>query len=204
LYKAIAQRKGIDVLKQCRVAQCPVAEQDVIVQTLRREALGGSSLQRVIRSPRREPRLAYRYAVNAALDDNHIAAEEWDALDTLAETLGLTQTERDAQHLILYEQAFDAANRDGRISEKERHYLYTLAGTLSLTSVIVPETSRPVIVIDWLEGMRVCFTGSGGTMRARDEMDLIAERIGHIPFPASPGHSICLSRPIWRVIPARS
>ncbi|MCY4261401.1 MAG: hypothetical protein OXC91_14200 [Rhodobacteraceae bacterium] len=181
LYKALAHRKGDGVLKRCRVAQCPVPQQDVVVRTLRREGIGGSPIRRVTRSPWREPRLAYRYAVNAALDDNHIAAAEWDTLDALAETLGLTQSERDAQHLILYERALDAANRDGHISQQESHYLHTLAQTLLLTDVIVPEESRPVCTIDWGQGLHICFTGSGGAMLARDKMNLIAERIGHIP-----------------------
>ena len=181
LYKALAHRKGDSVFKHCRVAQCPVPEQDVVVRTLRRESIGGSPIRRVTRSPWREPRLAYRYTVNAALDDNHIDAAEWGTLDALAETLGLTQSERDAQHLILYQRALDAANRDGHISQQESDYLHTLAETLLLTDVIVPEESHPVCTIDWGQGLRVCFTGSGGAMLARDEMDMIAERIGHIP-----------------------
>ncbi len=184
LYKEIAKRKGPHVLGDCVVAQCSMDGQDVVIRTLRREALGVSPMDRIARSPWKEPRLHYRYAINAALDDNRISPAEWDALNDLADTLGLTRAERVAQHLTIYQRAQGASSRDGHISRQESLYLHTLAQTLALTSVIAPEESRPNISINWARETRVCFTGSGGEMLPRDEMQMIAERIGHIPVPA--------------------
>ena len=183
LYAALSHRKRAGILKDCIVAHCPLPDQDVVIRTLRREALGQTPIRRVTRSPWREPRLAYRYAVNAALDTNAITASEWDSLNALAGTLGLTHAERTAQHLILYQRALAAAQRDTHISEQESLYLQSLAATLSLTDVIAPEASRADTAINWTPGLRVCFTGSGGAMLARDEMGLIAELIGHSPVP---------------------
>jgi len=183
LFKEIAKRKGPHVLGDCVVAQCRADGQDVVIRTLRREALGAPPIERIARSPWKEPRLHYRYAVNAALDDNQISSEEWNALNDLANTLGLTGAERVAQHLTIYQRALDASGRDGHISRQESLYLRTLAQTLALTNVIAPEESSPNNSITWVRETRVCFTGSGGEMLPRDEMQIIAERIGHIPVP---------------------
>ncbi|MDD9961581.1 MAG: exonuclease domain-containing protein [Gammaproteobacteria bacterium] len=183
LYKEIAKRKGAKVLRDSTVAQCSADGQDVVIRTLRREALGAPPIERVARSPWKEPRLHYRYAVNAALDDNQISSEEWNALNDLANTLGLTSAERVAQHLTIYQRALNASGRDGHISRQESLYLCTLAQTLALTNVIAPEESSPNNSITWARETRVCFTGSGGEMLPRDEMQMIAERIGHIPVP---------------------
>ena len=181
LYKEIAKRRGPHILRDCVVAQCSADGQEVVIRTLRREALGAPPIERVARSPWKEPRLHYRYAVNAALDNNHISSAEWDALNDLGDTLGLTSSERVAQHLTIYQRALDASGRDDHMSRQESLYLHTLAQTLALTNVIAPEESRPNISINWARETRVCFTGSGGEMLTRDEMQMIAQRIGHVP-----------------------
>ena len=153
----------------------------MVIRTLRREALGGMPIPRVTRSPWRDPRLAYRYAVNAALETGSLGASEWSALDDQADTLGLTRAERDAQHLTLYRRALEAAGRDGRISPRESLYLRALAETLSLTDADTPAATPPDIEASPAPGAQVCFTGSGGAMRPRDEMEMIARRVGHVP-----------------------
>ncbi len=148
LYKAITKREGPRVLGDCVVAQCSADGQDVVIRTLRREALGGPPIDRVARSPWKEPRLHYRYAVNAALDDNQISTAEWGVLNELADTLGLTSADRVAQHLTIYERSRSASGRDGHISRQESLYLHTLGQTLDLTNVIVPDESSPNISIN--------------------------------------------------------
>ena len=181
LYAAVARRGDAPGPEHGVPARCVAEGRDVVIRTLRREALGGTPVPRVTRSPWREPRLAYRYAVNAALDTGSIAASEWSALDGLADTLGLTRAERDAQHLTLYRRALDAAGRDGRVSRRESLYLRALAETLSLADADAPATTPPDIEDGPAPGARVCFTGSGGAMRPRDEMEMIARRVGHVP-----------------------
>ncbi len=158
------------------VARCVVHSNDVMIRTLRRENTElRSSLTRVAKSPWQDPLRDYRYALNLALDDGEITESEWVELESLRKTLGLTHSEAQEQHRVLFERTHAAVVRDEYLSPKEEKMLLKMATNLGL-QYEPPEREEATRAL--FIGMTVCFTGSGQGMLERRSMIQMAEEKG--------------------------
>ncbi len=164
------------MLEDHTVARCSVPSEDVVIRTLRRENTElRTNLARIAKSPWQDPLRDYRYALNLALDDGEISESEWQELELLGRTLGLSHSEVEAQHRILFERTQKAVMRDGYTSPAEEKMLLKMATNLGL-DYEPPEredASRALFI-----GMTICFTGSGQGMLERSSMVQIAEEKG--------------------------
>lgn len=158
------------------VARCSAHSEDVVIRTLRRENTElRTNLKRVAKSPWQDPLRDYRYALNLALDDGEITESEWEELELLRRTLGLSGSEVEEQRRILFERTQEAVMRDGFTSPAEEKMLLKMATNLGL-NYKPPErkdATRALFI-----GMVVCFTGSGQGMLARSSMVQVAEEKG--------------------------
>ena len=160
------------------VARCSVPTNDVVIRTLRRENTElKANLPRVAKSPWQDPLRDYRYAVNLALDDGEITDDEWHELETLRTTLGLTKSEAEKQHTILFERTHEAVQRDGYVSPAEERMLLKMATNLGLPYDPPPSNKGEVTVFS---GMVVCLTGSGQGMLERTTMIELVEAQGMV------------------------
>ena len=125
------------------------------------------------------PELCYRYEVNAALDDNEITEMEWEALEALAQRLGLSKAEQAKQHEILYGRIEESARRNGVLLDADIQYLEGIATALDLT--IEPMERTKEGQVDWDRIERVCFTGDSGSGPSRAELEGIAQSVGQSP-----------------------
>ncbi len=174
------------IAEEYTVARCAIHSTDVVIRTLRRENTElSSSLSRIAKSPWQDPLRDYRYAVNLALDDGEITESEWDELESLRRTLGLSRSEVEEQHRVLFERTQLAVERDKYVSPAEERILLKMATNLGLKyePPSKEEATRALFI-----GMTVCFTGSGQGMLARSTMIQMAEDKGFFVKGAVSGY----------------
>jgi len=140
----------------------------------------GSTAHKATRMPTSAPlEMAYLDTLDRFLVDRFLDDEERCALNDFAEELGISPILRMQLHLDYLMVVIGAAQRDGVITEGENRDLIELAACLGINESVVPkitEIAKPTK----LDGMRVCFTGSGSIggqpMERRDLEALAAAR----------------------------
>lgn len=143
----------------------------------------------------------YLDALDRALADRLVTAEEADALLTLARSFGLSRGDVEALHHRYYAMLHRAALADGRVTESESRDLDTVAGLLGVATnnakagpvkscaESAPEPqepsqdSTPGLSRADLAGKSVCFTGElaatiGGEPVSREQAESLARDAG--------------------------
>ena len=127
--------------------------------------------------------LAYLDTLDRFLADRFLDDEERSALDGFAEELGLSSSLRTQLHQDYLMVVIGAAQRDGVITETENSDLIALAASLGISESVIPEITE-IVKPTSLDGMRVCFTGSGsikGQPMERKDLEALAAARGLQP-----------------------
>ncbi len=129
-------------------------------------------------------RLIYADALDHALNDHELDADEQASLSQLADLLGL-QTEQVARiHRQYLESIITAAQRDGRISDAEHTIITRMMSALGIYDVLVPPVTDTAPAINNLRPTTICFTGEaviGGHTYTRVHMEAVAALHGITP-----------------------
>ena len=128
--------------------------------------------------------LQYLDALDWVLDDFEIDDEERAEMARLAESLEISETDRQAAHRSYLTSIIAAAERDGVVTEAEQKLIKSVANALAVEEIVLPEVTEIPEAIGCSPGMRVCFTGQvviGGQEYPRARLEQLAAQVGMQP-----------------------
>ncbi len=104
--------------------------------------------------------LQYLDLLNSALDDLVVTETERHEINDLINTLGLTSNDVKWANEIYLQTLIVGAKRDGIITEQEKQIMDSVAVLLGLPPQDIPSITDGLVCDKYVEGTRVCFTGT--------------------------------------------